>query len=309
MVYLPMAYLYGHKVVGPQTPLVLELRKELYPVPYESIPFASHRNTINAAELYTPQSLPLRILNGITNLYEKVHVPFFRARSLAFLLEYIHAEDAQTKFVCIGPVNKFTNMLSVWHAEGAGSENFKKHKDRVKDYLWIAEDGMKVQGYNGSQLWDTAFALQAYTECEGVGSYFPRALRRGYAYLELSQVLEDVADREKFYRHISKGGWPFSTRDHGWPISDCTAEGLKAALALHEIEFADATGADGKKIEQIITPQRCYDAVNVLLSFQNTDGGWATYENTRAPAWLEYINPAEVRHTAAASFRRPSSRH
>jgi squalene cyclase len=29
------------------------------------------------------------------------------------------------------------------------------------------------------------------------------------------------------YRHINKGGWPFSTQDHGWPVSDCTAEGLK----------------------------------------------------------------------------------
>ena len=28
------------------------------------------------------------------------------------------------------------------------------------DYLWVAEDGMKMQGYNGSQLWDTAFAVQ-----------------------------------------------------------------------------------------------------------------------------------------------------
>ena len=26
---------------------------------------------------------------------------------------------------------------------------------------------------------------------------------------------------------MSKGAWPFSTIDHGWPISDCTAEGLK----------------------------------------------------------------------------------
>ena len=31
---------------------------------------------------------------------------------------------------------------------------------RLYDYLWLAEDGMKMQGYNGSQLWDTAFAVQ-----------------------------------------------------------------------------------------------------------------------------------------------------
>lgn len=32
---------------------------------------------------------------------------------------------------------------------------------RLFDYLWVAEDGMKMQGYNGSQLWDTSFAVQA----------------------------------------------------------------------------------------------------------------------------------------------------
>lgn len=33
---------------------------------------------------------------------------------------------------------------------------------------------------------------------------------------------------------ISKGAWPFSTRDHGWPIADCTGEGLTAALAVRK---------------------------------------------------------------------------
>ena len=29
------------------------------------------------------------------------------------------------------------------------------------------------------------------------------------------------------FRHISKGGWTFSDQDHGWQVSDCTAESLK----------------------------------------------------------------------------------
>lgn len=286
MVYMPMAYCYGHKVTGKQTPLVMELRKELYPQAYDSIPFSTHKNTINKAELYTPLTLTLRVLNGFTNLYERVHSSWLRRKALDFLLSYIHAEDDQTKFVDIGPVNKFINMLSVWHAEGPDSENFRKHKARVGDYLWMAEDGLKAQGYNGSQLWDTAFALQAYTE-SGLSSYFAPAMQKGYNYLEISQVLEDVKDRVKFYRHISKGGWPFSTRDHGWPISDCTAEGLKATLALHETIVT-------KPEQQLITPDRCADAINILLSFQNVDGGWATYENTRGPEWLEHLNASEI---------------
>ncbi len=38
-------------------------------------------------------------------------------------------------------------------------------------------------------------------------------------------TIQEQCDR--FFRHVSKGGWPFSTSTHGWPISDCTAEGLK----------------------------------------------------------------------------------
>lgn len=36
-------------------------------------------------------------------------------------------------------------------------------------------------------------------------------------------------DPSDWYRHISKGGWPFSTPDNAWPVSDCTSEALKVA--------------------------------------------------------------------------------
>lgn len=38
---------------------------------------------------------------------------------------------------------------------------------------------------------------------------------------------DSSGDLSCWYRHSSKGGWPFSTADNGWPVSDCTAEGLK----------------------------------------------------------------------------------
>ena len=75
-------------------------------------------------------------------------------------IDHIRSEDANTNHIDIGPVNKVINMLSIFWAEGPDSQNFKKHQERIKDYLWISHDGMKMQGYNGSQLWDTAFCLQ-----------------------------------------------------------------------------------------------------------------------------------------------------
>jgi lanosterol synthase len=44
----------------------------------------------------------------------------------------------------------------------------------------------------------------------------------------------------------------------------------------------------------LVSEQRLYDAVDVLLSMQNGDGGFASYEVIRGPKLLELINPAEV---------------
>lgn len=43
------------------------------------------------------------------------------------------------------------------------------------------------------------------------------------------------------------------------------------------------------------TCTRLYEAIHILLSYQNGDGGWATYENNRGYGWYEWLNPSEVR--------------
>ena len=53
----------------------------------------------------------------------------------------------------------------------------------------------------------------------------------------------------------------------------------QAALALA------ALGPDA--VGPAIADQRLQDCVNVILSYQNSDGGWATYENTRSFSALE----------------------
>nr|XP_034580679.1 cycloartenol synthase-like [Setaria viridis] len=83
-----------------------------------------------------------------------------REKALGTVMQHVHYEDENTRYICIGPVNKVLNMLACW-IEDPNSEAFKLHIPRIYDYLWIAEDGMKMQGYNGSQLWDTTFTVQA----------------------------------------------------------------------------------------------------------------------------------------------------
>jgi len=287
MVYLPMAYAYGHRVTGPITPLIQELRRELYTQPYESLNWPSFRTQVSPLDVYTPYSCLLKVGFRILSVYERKPFQWLRRKALDFILEYVRAEDEHTQSIDIGPVSKFINMLCIWHADGPNSQSFKAHKERVVDYLWLAEDGMKVQGYNGSQLWDTAFAAQAYTESPAIAQHFTTCLQKSYQYAEVAQVMEDVRGMDRYYRHISKGGWPFSTRDHGWPIADCTAEGLQMVLALHDGIVTDPA-------MRTITDQRIFDAINVVLSFQNPNGGWATYELQRAGGWMELINPAEV---------------
>ena len=43
-----------------------------------------------------------------------------------------------------------------------------------------------------------------------------------------------------------------------------------------------------------ISDERLQDAVNVILTLHNEDGGWATYENNRGFGWYEMFNPSEV---------------
>ncbi len=216
MVYLPMAYIYGHRVTAPLSPLITQLRREIYSdsAAYDDVVFEQQRDSIAHTDMYHPTSTLLHLTNKLTHVYEKYIRPsFLRTRALSFILSYIRAEDAQTQSIDIGPVNKFINMLCIYHADGAASSAFTQHVQRVDDYLYMSEDGLKVQGYNGSQLWDTAFAAQAYAEAYAcVASVTMQrgvreSMQRMYTYIDGSQVREDVEEKEKWFRHSSVGGW------------------------------------------------------------------------------------------------------
>ncbi|KAI7989553.1 Cycloartenol Synthase [Camellia lanceoleosa] len=290
MVYLPMSYLYGKRFVGPITPTVLALRKELYTVPYHKIDWSHARNQCAKEDLYYPHPLVQDVLwASLQKVVEPILMRWpgkkLREKAIRMVMEHMHYEDENTRYICIGPVNKVLNMLCCW-IEDPNSEAFKLHLPRIYDYLWLAEDGMKMQGYNGSQLWDTAFAVQAIVSTN-LAEEYGSTLMKAHTYIKNSQVLDDCPGNLDFwYRHISKGAWPFSTADHGWPISDCTAEGLKAALLLSKLP--------SDIVDEPLDAKRLYDAVNVILSLQNSDGGFATYELTRSYSWLELLNPAET---------------
>ncbi|WP_426732254.1 2,3-oxidosqualene cyclase [Myxococcus faecalis] len=279
MVYLPMGWLYGRKARVRQTPLLAELKRELYPEPYERVDWKAARQRVADTDAYTPRSPWLRAASRVLGLYERLHSKRLRARALEESLEQIRGEDLATHFICIGPINKVLDAV-VWHLARPGGPEVHAHLERLPDYLQRTPEGVTFNGYNSSQLWDTAFAIQAL-----VASGADRALdtlARASHFVESQQLLEDSPRPERFYRHPSRGAWPFSTREHGWPISDCTAEAVKACLLLEPLGL------------NRVPRERLAQAVEFIRSLQNRDGGWATYEPTRAPRWLERINASDV---------------
>ncbi|XP_071328727.1 lanosterol synthase [Trachinotus anak] len=285
-VYLPMSYCYAVRLAAEEDSLILSLRQELYVQDYASITWAAQRNNVAACDMYTPHSPLLTFAYMVLNVYEAHHLSALRGRAVKELYEHIQADDRFTKCISIGPISKTINMLVRWSVDGPSSPVFQEHVSRIPDYLWLGLDGMKMQGTNGSQLWDTCFAVQAFLEAGAQDN--PRlaeCLRDAHQFLTITQIPENPPEYEKYYRQMNKGGFPFSTRDCGWIVADCTAEGLKSVMLLQEL---------CPSISQPIASERLYDAVNVLLSMRNSDGGFATYETKRGGRLLELLNPSEV---------------
>ncbi|KAI8812728.1 terpenoid cyclases/protein prenyltransferase alpha-alpha toroid [Cladochytrium replicatum] len=288
-VYLPMGWLYAYRYKMDETDLIRELRKELYVEDYESIQWSKHRNNVCKLDLYNPHTVIMEQAFGLISMYEKYAASpsqYFRKWALDVSLEQIRGEDEATKYNDIGPVNKAMHMIIVWIVDGPNSKSFQKHLDRNLDFMWMGENGLNCNGTNGSQLWDASFAVQAMIEADLADDpkYRPYILK-AMDFIDSMQIKTDPPNCNKIYRHISKGAWPFSTRDQSYTLSDCTAEALKSILLMRKYSWYNP-----KKISD----DRLFDAVNILLSMQNSDGGFASYEKIRASNLMEWLNPAEV---------------
>uniref|UniRef100_A0A8B9PEK8 Terpene cyclase/mutase family member n=1 Tax=Apteryx owenii TaxID=8824 RepID=A0A8B9PEK8_APTOW len=274
-VYLPMSYCYAKRLSAEEDELIQSLRQELYVQDYASIDWPAQRNNVAACDVYTPHSWLLGVAYAIMNVYEANHSTSLRQRAVAELYDHIKADDRFTKCISIGPISKTINMLVRWFVDGDNSPAFQEHVSRIPDYLWqLPLTAYSLfQGTNGSQLWDTAFAVQAFLEV-----MLPSGLCAASGKWHLLAHPPNTSGSDC-------GGFPFSTRDCGWIVADCTAEGLKSVMLLQEkCPF----------ITKLVPSERLFDAVNVLLSMRNSDGGFATYETKRGGHLLELLNPSEV---------------
>ena len=287
-VFLPMSYIWSKRFIGPSTRLTEKLRQELYVQPYDSIDFAAHRNSISSADNYHPKSWVLNLINVMLVL---IWIPLLRTVSLAkraeaWVWRLVQYEDDNTDYAGLGPVNAPMNTLCCYIEEGPNSYSFKRHLDRLNDYMWMKNEGMLMNGTNGVQVWDTAFTIQAVVEA-GLAEdpKWKPMLTNALHYLDNEQIQDEVKDRELCYRQYRKGAWPFSTKVQGYTVSDCTSEALKAIIQLQKVH----------NYTPVVSEDRLRDAVDILLTMQNKkSGGFASYEPQRGSEYMELLNAAEV---------------
>ncbi|PWA92682.1 squalene cyclase [Artemisia annua] len=262
--YMPMSYLYGNRIQGPITQLVISLRKEIHLTPYEDINWNKQRNNCCKDDFYYPHSfLQDALWDSLHYLTEPFlrYWPFSKLRDISLnrVVELMRYESEETRYMTIGCVEKSLQMMC-WWAENPNGDEFKYHLARVPDYLWIAEDGMTMHSF-GSQVWDCSLATQAILS-SNMAEEYGDCLQKAHFYLRESQVRENPSgDFTKMCRQFTKGSWTFSDQDQGWTVSDCTAEALKCLLLLSQMPKEIA----GEKADVV----RLYEAVNVLLYMQH----------------------------------------
>jgi lanosterol synthase len=275
--------------------LTLELRKELFTKPYDEINFLSHRNSIHPRDNYHPKSW---ILNRLNSLIVNVWDPYLRLNSIKkaaedYTWKLIQIEDINTDYSDLAPVNAPMQMLACYIQEGPDAYSVKRHIERFEDFKWMKGEGMLVNGTNGVQNWDTAFAAQAAIEAGlAQDDRFRPTLVKALQYLEGHQTLEDRQDISDIgtnwkngYRHPTTGAWGFSNRDQGYAVSDCISEAVKTVVTLQAIP----------SYPKLISDERLYLAVDNILTYQNPDTyGCSSYELRRGSTLLEYLNAAEV---------------
>ncbi len=285
-IYIAMAYLSGRRFRADLGPLRDALRRELYAAPWEALDFRGHRHQVTPGDLHVRPAPWLRRAADVLAVYERAPVPAFRRRALARCLDRILYEQRASCFHALSPVNGLLNCLALAAADPAHPE-LSPSLDGLEVWRWQDEaEGVRYAGAR-SHAWDTAFAIQALLAHPDGAALAAEPLRRAYAFLRDTQIIEELPGRRRQGRQPSLGGWCFSDGAHRWPVSDCTAEALAAVLACHAVPGL----VDGAAR---IPDSRLAQAAAFIAMRQNPDGGFGTYERRRGSLALERANPSEM---------------
>lgn len=284
LIYMPMGFIYSRKFQTPFTPLIAELRSQLYVSDYEKVNFSAARLTLRTEEVYNPPSTLLQIIYKLSNLYERWHHKGLREKAIAKTLAHIRFELHTTDYTSLSPVSGLLNIIALW-LHDSNDADLCKAIDYFEGWIWQDErQGLRIAGARSS-TWDTAFAIQAL-QVASPQVNLSVSISKAQQFLASQQIAETFANDVEtlpvtslHYRIDPKGGFCFAGVWHRWPVSDCTAEAL---LALLDAQSETIANCD------------LQEAVRFMLRCQNFDGGFGSYERRKTGSKLEWMNPAEM---------------
>ena len=286
LIYLGLAYISGKRFVADlPKETIAHLRSELYARPYEQICFSKLRHTLAPGDVYVPITPVLRVIYDGLAIFERWHGKTLRNKALRVCLDRIEFEQKTTRYQGISPVNGLLNTLALF-IDNPSHPELEASLAGVEAWRWEDEkEGLRYVGAR-SNTWDTGFVLQAISEVCAPTSQTITAMTRAVQFLDRAQMTEETEDHERYWRDPALGGWCFSDGEHRWPVSDCTAEALSGLIALYEHPAYSSLPRLDK--------ERLRNGIRFILSRQNADGGFGTYERRRAGKLLELINPSEM---------------
>ncbi len=277
LIYMAMSAIYSRRYQVPVTPLIESIREELFIQEYSSIDFSKARTQLRSADLFAAPSRWLRTGYRLARLFDRFHSKSVRARLIDELMGRIRWELQTTDHTGISPVSGLLNIIALWLTDPDDAD-CARAKARLDGWIWEdPQQGTRVTGAR-SASWDTGIALQSLAAACSSDEQ-PSAFRRGAAFLLQNQIAESFEGYRESFRNDPKGGWCFAGGWHGWPVSDCTAEAMLGLIDACE------QGLDAS------VPR---NAIRFMLSTQNRDGGFGSYEAQRSMLSLEWLNPAEM---------------
>ncbi|KAL6718579.1 hypothetical protein ACLMJK_004671 [Lecanora helva] len=139
----------------------------------------------------------------------------------------------------------------------------------LETWMWEDDRGKRIQLSN-SPIWDTAMMVKVL--CSDGGPYRnDERIDRATAWLKSHQNFGQNTDLAYYIPDLRSGGFPFEYDNPWYPDVDDTAAVALALLdqdlfAMEKTNFIRAT--------------------EFLLTMQNKDGGWASFDRDSDPQWL-----------------------
>jgi lanosterol synthase len=281
-IYLAMSLLQATGAQFDLGPLREDLRRELYGPAGPPARFREHRYNLAPEDAFEPPGLFVRCAERLLGWYDRFAIHKLREAALHRCEEFIKRDLEATDHLTLSPVNGVLNALAL-HACGSNREEVARCIAGFEFYRWDDARGLRYAG-GRTRVWDTGFALEALLANPCAVREHRESLLRAYRFLAAHQMTRSVAQRDHLFPDRAEGGWCLGDAAHAWPVSDCTAEALAAILALHRTLDAPERLSD----------TRLAQAAEFVLTRQNRDGGFGSYERSRAPRWLESLNPSEM---------------